>query len=637
MIMKQAVGFALLMLSLLGAAAAAEPPVPDAPDLTDRATLESFLDGVFHVGMQEHYVTGAVVSVVKDGQILFSKGYGHQDLEKNLPVDPRTTLFRIGSTTKLLTWTSVMQLVEQGKLDLDADVNTYLKDMKIPEAFGKPITLRHIMTHTAGFEEGFLGYLIEDDPDRQLPIAEALVRHMPDRVRPPGETSAYSNYATALAGLIVEQVSGEPYNDYISKHIFEPLDMRFSTVQELVPDHLRPYVGTSYKRDNGAPVVQKYEIVGGFRPAGSGAVSAVDMAHFMIAHLGDGRYGEGRILSPQTLQTMHKTAFQLDPRLPGMALGFYHANMNGLDVIGHGGDTNFCHTDLLLIPSRQVGFFTSFYTEDNRVRDMVHQAFFNRYFPDRRAEPQTVTGEEVIAAAERFAGPYQFTRRNFSTVEKLLSLFTQLSVAPLPNGNLVVGGLGPEPWQFRPIGGDLYRQIGDVPNVITFRSDAAGNPTHLFFDFLPFMPTERVPWYEASSTWYTAIAAAFAIFLGQLTRAYYRRAEIRVAPAPARRAEWLATGVSLWALITFAGIGGVVASTGVDSLIARIPTSLKVSLILPLVFVGLTAALLVMTARAWQARFWTLGRRVVFSLVTLAATVLSVFFWYWNILGWQFG
>ena len=170
-------------------------------DLNDGATLESFFDGVFDVGMKEHHVAGAAVAVVKDGQLLFTKGYGYQDIDRAIPVDPHKTLFRIGSTTKLFTWTSVMQLVEQGKLDLDKDVNTYLKDVKIPATYDKPITLRDIMTHTSGFEEGFLGYLITNDPEKQIPIKEAMQRHMPARVRPPGVMSSYSNYATALAGL----------------------------------------------------------------------------------------------------------------------------------------------------------------------------------------------------------------------------------------------------------------------------------------------------------------------------------------------------------------------------------------------------------------------------------------------------
>jgi len=160
------------------------PPSAATPvgNLDDRPALEAFFDGAMHVGMEEHHVTGAVVSIVKDGKVLFAKGYGKSNLAKGTPIDPATSLFRIGSTTKTLTWTAVMQLVEDGKLDLDTDVNTYLKGVKLPEVFGKPITLREIMTHTAGFEEGFLGYLINSDPKAQIPIETAMAVHRPAEV-----------------------------------------------------------------------------------------------------------------------------------------------------------------------------------------------------------------------------------------------------------------------------------------------------------------------------------------------------------------------------------------------------------------------------------------------------------------------
>jgi CubicO group peptidase (beta-lactamase class C family) len=645
-------------LAPLGASAAPPPvtapdpaPAPAAPaavsdvnatspraELDDRAALESFFDGVFDVGMKEHHVAGAAVAVVKDGQLLFTKGYGYQDIDRAIPVDPHKTLFRIGSTTKLFTWTSVMQLVEQGKLDLDKDVNTYLRDVHVPATYDKPITLRDIMTHTSGFEEGFLGYLITDDPQKQIPIKEAMQRHMPARVRPPGVMSAYSNYATALAGLIVEQVSGEPYNDYIARHIFEPLDMQFAAVQEPVPQRLGPYVATSYKQKNGAPVAQKYEIVGGFRPAGSGAVSAVDMTHFMIAHLQDGRYGSSQILKPETAQLMHRTAFQLDPRFPGMALGFYHSNHNGLDAIGHGGDVAYCHTDLLLIPARQIGLFVSFYTTDNRVRERVVDAFFDRYFPappeaktDAKIDATTVIGPEVVAAAQRYTGSYEFTRRNHSKLDKLLSFTTQMSVSALPDGNLVVSGaLGPEPWQFRPVGENLYLQIGGKTHL-AFRSDAQGHPTHMFLDFLPFMPMERTPWYERTGFWYVALGLAFLTFVAAVIRAGFRRREIKALPVAPRRAERLALATAAWALATVAVFGAVLSVHG-EGLSSGIPTSFKLALTMPVIFVVLAAVLVIATFRAWRDR-----RSIFLSLVALAAVVFSLWLWQWNVLGWQFG
>jgi CubicO group peptidase (beta-lactamase class C family) len=623
--------------SVTSTAAAESLSAASVGNLDDRPALEAFFDGAMRVGMEEHHVTGAVVAIVKDGKVLFAKGYGKSNLAKGTPIDPATSLFRIGSTTKTLTWTAVMQLVEAGKLDLDTDVNTYLKGVKLPEVFGRPITLRDIMTHTAGFEEGFLGYLDSRDPKAQIPIATAMALHRPAEVSPPGSMSAYSNYGAALAGLIVEQVSGMPYNAYIETHILQPLDMHYATMQEPVPERLAPYVTTGYKFENGGEVAQPYEIIGGFRPAGSGAVSALDMTHFMLAHLQEGRYGDRQILKPATVDLMHTTAFQLDPRFPGMALGFYHADVNGRDAIGHGGDTVYCHSDMLLLPKDNVGLFLSFITPDNRVRERVEQAFFDHYFPRTAPEPQRLTDAEAVKLAAKYSGAYEWTRRNHSDIEKVLNLTAGLKVGALPNGNLVVSGLGQDPLQFEPIGSDLYREVLQQDLNIAFRTDSSGRATHMFFSAYPFMPTERAPWYDQASVWFAALGVIFLACLGTLASMYYRWREIRIMSAPEKHAIWTGGLTAFWAIATFAVLGGVLAVTGMDGLLERVPTGLRVGLVMPLVFVALSIYLVAVTFGVWRRRFWTVGRRIGYSVMTLAATLLCIFFWQWNLLGWRFG
>src|SRR6476659_4584829 len=206
-------------------AAATVPPAPaTSPAGAHPLTAEdvnAWLDGFMSYSLAKDDIAGAVVVVVKDGQILTQKGYGYSDVAKQKPVDPAKTLFRPGSVSKLFTWTAVMQLVEQGKLNLDTDVNTYL-DFKIPPYDGKPITLRNIMTHTAGFEE-VIKDLIAHDPKALMPLGTYVKTHLPERVFAPGTTPAYSNYATALAGYIIERQSGETFDNYIEHHIFAPL------------------------------------------------------------------------------------------------------------------------------------------------------------------------------------------------------------------------------------------------------------------------------------------------------------------------------------------------------------------------------------------------------------------------------
>src|SRR5690606_36544910 len=200
---------------------------------------------------------------------------------------------------------------------------------RIREAFDAPITLRHIMTHTAGFEDGGLGYLIIDDPGRIMPLREAMERYQPDRVNPPGKQTAYSNYATALAGLIIENVSGLPFADYVRQHIFDPLGMERSTFAEPLPEPLAAHMAKSYAVEAGRFVEKPFEIISNFAPAGAQSASATDMLRFAEAILNGGGLAGRRILEADTVQQMLTRAFSHDGRLAGIALGFYETDING--------------------------------------------------------------------------------------------------------------------------------------------------------------------------------------------------------------------------------------------------------------------------------------------------------------------
>ncbi|MCY1079289.1 serine hydrolase domain-containing protein [Archangium lansingense] len=219
---------------------------------TDVRELEAFLDGVMREQLEAYRIPGAVIAVVKDGRLLLAKGYGYSNLERREPVIAERTLFRIGSVSKLFTWTAVMQLAEQGRLDLDADVNTYLRDFQIPATWRQPITLRHLLCHTAGFEERLPATV--SSADELAPLGKLLTRSMPARVHPPGEVGAYSNYGAMLAGYIIEQVSGRPFEQYIEENILKPLDMRHSTFRQPLPPGLAPDMSTGYLVNGGVPL-----------------------------------------------------------------------------------------------------------------------------------------------------------------------------------------------------------------------------------------------------------------------------------------------------------------------------------------------------------------------------------------------
>jgi CubicO group peptidase (beta-lactamase class C family) len=300
---------AILLLLLCSQCYAGETQASVVHPLT-HDDVEAYFDGFFPDALTRADIAGAVVVVVKDGRIVLEKGYGYANMASRKPVDPQKTLFRPGSVSKLFIWTAVMQLVEQHKLDLDRDVNEYL-DFRIPAAFGKPITLRHLMTHTAGFEEHLKSIMVYD-PRRLQSLRAMLADRTPKRIFPPGEISAYSNYGACLAAYIVQRVSGEDFDHYVAQHIFAPLQMTRATFVQPLSAKLSSDLAQSYNLASDPPKPSELYNLG---PSGGSYATGEDMAHFMIAHLNEGSYGGASILRPETATLMHQTAFQPAPPL----------------------------------------------------------------------------------------------------------------------------------------------------------------------------------------------------------------------------------------------------------------------------------------------------------------------------------
>jgi CubicO group peptidase (beta-lactamase class C family) len=453
-------------------AKSAEPLAATTHELTG-ADLEAFLDGLMPAQLQREDIAGAVIAVVRDGKVIFAKGYGFSDVEKRTPVTADATLFRPGSISKLFTWTSVMQLSEQGKLDLDKDVNEYL-DFKIPPAYGKPITLNNIMTHTAGFEEVARDLFVSDAAHMHS-LEQFLEHHVPDRIFPPGVIPAYSNYATALAGYIVQRVSGKPFAQYVQDNIYTPLEMQRSTFVQPLPDNLKPMMSNGYKK--ASEKAHPFEFVEAY-PAGSVSTTARDMCNFMIAHLQNGQFGDKQILKPETAKLMHSRLFGTDDRLNAMAHGFYEESRNGQRIIGHGGDTVFFHSDLHLILDKNVGFFVSYNSAgkgETSARTLLFESFLDRYFPF--TPPAGAKADSAAADGKQIAGSYKSSRR-FDT--SFLSLTTPLGepkVVPHADGTISVDPLKDASGQlkkYEEISPFLYREVHGQ-DKIGFKKDAEGN------------------------------------------------------------------------------------------------------------------------------------------------------------------
>jgi CubicO group peptidase (beta-lactamase class C family) len=442
----------------------------------DRSDLESWLDGFFPYALQQGDIAGAVVVVVKDGAILLEKGYGYADVASKTAMDPRRSIVGVGSVSKLFTWTAVMQLVEQHKLDLDRNVNDYL-DFKIPDAFGKPITVRNLMTHTAGFEETLKQYATAGSKPRSLGKYLKGVP-VPNRIYAPGTVPAYSNYGADLAGYIVQRISGEPFPSYIENHILNPLGMQHSTFRRPPPPALLSGIAKNYGlASSGQPLpANANDPEPTDMPAGGLMSTADDMSRFMLAHLNNGRFENAQILTPETSQQMHATAFVPMAGAQGVALGFFRNDTNGHRIISHDGDLSGFHSDLQLLLDDGVGFFTSVNSDGTgrligaayAMRATLFSQFMDRYFPapPARSEPTLASAKEH---AKLVAGEYQMSRRPGGNLMDTFYLLVRVPITDNADGTIETPGLlnlgtgRPRAW--REVAPFTWREVGGTARL----------------------------------------------------------------------------------------------------------------------------------------------------------------------------
>jgi CubicO group peptidase (beta-lactamase class C family) len=471
--------------------------------------------------MKKHSLPGATVVVVHGGEVVHSRGYGYADVEAGRPFDAGTSVFRTASVSKLFTATAVMQLVEQGRIDLDADVNRYL-DFRVPDTYPEPITMRHLLTHTAGFDERLLG----SSASRRRPEAVLAARQYltsPDaapRVRPPGQVISYSNYGMALAGYIVERVAGKPFAQYVDDHIHAPLGMSRSTFAEPLPARLENDRVRAYRfhrgRHEALPIT--FESDG---PAGSQFSTGADLARFMLANLNAGELDGARILGPDALRQLHAQAFTHHPGLPGWTLGFIEYRLHGSRMIGHGGDLPGYHNQLTLLPEEGLGVFVHFngmwpVTLDDDPRSRVVDHIVTAFIPaagsdgagtaavardaGEFASPAAAPAPAGSGSHAAVAGNYRYSRHPKTSIQKLLvpnSLF-RLHIRENGDGTIrmtmPLGFAAPSEWE--PVEPLLYRRVGR-DEYLAFGQDERGRVTHLFPTLLVPMAFERVRWYES--------------------------------------------------------------------------------------------------------------------------------------------
>jgi CubicO group peptidase (beta-lactamase class C family) len=615
-------------------------PLPAAGPTTS-AEMESFIDGFMSVQIPSSEAAGVTVAVVKDGQLFFAKGYGYADPDERIPVDPDKSLFRPGSVSKTFTWTAVMQLVEAGKLDLDTDVNTYLRDFKLPATYPAPVTLRNLMTHTPGFEDGAVGYLFKESPADLVPLGQFLRQHMPARARPPttdfssGSNASYSNWGTALAGHIVEIISGQPFDDYIEQHIFTPLGMTRSTFREPIPQNLAGDFHGGFEREDGKFELKGFEYIHSAGPAGSLSSTATDMAKFMIAHLQGGANEHGRILKPETEQLMQTRTMSPDPALNGSLLGFYETWINGQRIVGHGGDTTHFHTELALLPEQHLGLFVSVNTGGEAATTAVRlqRAFFEHYFPAEL--PKVTPPADAQARNARYAGLYRVLRHSYTKFEKVFSITADTKVAAMPDGTLLIpDSFDEKQARWAEVGDGVFRRL-DIDKFVAFKDIRNGQAQALVGDFSP-IASERIAWYESGTLHEVLLGFCTLTFVLAIVAAWRQR---KIDCADQTGMRWARPTLALAAVLLLAFLCGLLLTMagGIESLIYSIPTGLYVSLTFPLLALPAVIASIYFAVKAWTSGAWRVRQRLYYTVATLAGVTFLAILNYWNLVGYRFG
>jgi len=597
-----------------------QPPTDEGPAHPDE--VRAFLDTFFQSKLAELHCPGAAVAVVRDGKILLAKGYGYADLARKTPVDPETTRFYVASVSKLFTATAVVQLMDRGSLRLDEDVNHYLKHTRLDNNYPQPVTAFHLLTHTAGLED-----------------LSNIMGGTPRRVFPPREVISYTNYGFDVAGEMVADVSGIPFADYVNKNILQPLAMPHSSF--VPPAASAPDVAVGYDFDEGKfePAERPMDSV---VPSGSLVSTATDMAHFMIAHLQNGRYGEARIVSEKAAALMHERQFSNHPKLPGIGLGFFETYKNGLRGLEHSGDLPGFQSQLFLLPEKNVGLFVALNAGSYALPEKLKSEFLDHYYPAAAMPTSPTSNPDSIS---RYAGSYLYTRTPKTTIGKIAAFFLQVPVTVAGPHDLTIAYPELFPWgrihatEVEPL---LFRPAPGSSNSsdIGFREDKSGNTTFLFQGEFAY---EKLRWWQTAKVQLAIGIVLLGIFFSAclvlLSGFVYQR--WRKIPASssstlsriAVRLVWIVGALNLLFVIATVATLNAAGPSGLGD---KVPSPIPWLLVIPLATTGLTILLLWFDVLAWKNAWWSTASRLLHSLFTAAALGFTLYLNYWNLLGFRY-
>ncbi len=601
----------------------------------------SKMEQAFQENLERFEIPGGVLVVVGPGDELYLRGIGLADLESKRRVDPDRTLFYLASVTKPFTAMAVMQMVEQGLLDRHTDVNRYLQEFQIPATFEKPITLHHLLTHTAGLDDRNIGYVARD-AGQVMALGRYLKASLPRRVVEPGKVISYSNHGYGLAGHLVELASGLSYVDYLEQRIFEPLGMRRSTAMAPQDSPFGADLATAYLYNAIEDRMQPHSL--GYRnlpPAGSISSTAADMGRFLAAHLNGGGVEGSRVLETATLQHLHRRQFNHHPSLPGITYGFWENTHRGHRYLVHEGGFVGAASLLALFPEQRVGMFAVVNQSTPAPLRAARQILLEHLYPGP-ADVKPAPPAAQSLGPEDLPGSYILTRYSRHSIEKLVAFDQHLNVEIDDDGHLQLQGRLSSGTRWTPLGNALFREKDSGLELAVLVTE--GRATHLAFS-LPRngFPAafEKAGWRDAPSLHLPLLLTAAGAFLTAFTlwplwglvSRWWRKDRNQGSRVPGVAS--LSAGVfGLLLLVLLAGLDGLLGnSTYRVRLIYGMTWEMVALLWIGIVLAGLALLMLVWCVLLWRQRRGSLLTRIYYSFLTLSAAYVVFFLENWNLLG----
>lgn len=588
---------------------------------------KSFFDQKIPSLLEKHNVPGMSVAVVQNNETLHVGGYGIASFDNNKQMSGES-LMRIASISKLFTYTALMQQIEQGKVDINKNVNVYLDGFEVYGKHQTQITIEDLMSHTSGFEDSYIGIASKNKED--VPeLEEFLKQNIPNSVYKSNTIAAYSNYDAALAGYIVSKTSGMSYEDYVEQNILQPLSMTNSTVREPVEDELFNLLATSYEYVDGAFEPQEF-IFDNLRPDGSMSASAVDMAKFMIAHLNGGVYEGNSILNSDTINLMHSQSFTLDSRVSGWAHGFKEQNFNGHRVLMHDGGWESFVSVMILVPNQSLGLFVSMNggLGNEALKELVpsfNDEVLNIETGNEIRKKTPEPNAEDIGYSKEFEGFYRPSRNPTRTIEKANSLAVT-RIKATATGSIYFQGR-----EWAKIDENLYQEI-DGTERLAFVKDPESDSIYATTDRSSFVRVGLLDTPQASIFLVGLFAIALALFtvscLGFYLFLKLTKKDHDKAKSVKNYKKSIYLSYSLGAIF----LAGLVLSIGNTSVIYGISPFTNMLLLIGLLFVVSTAISPILFYTVVVESNSTKKRKVLLSTLIIPLIAFAVFIVNWRLL-----